>query len=73
MHRITSKKQFLTQENVQFDGTLYAGYWTIYSMSVGVNVGLDLVPISFGVSGGWGETKFFNNNLLEHLNLFGKK
>lgn len=36
-------------------------YWTIYSMSVGVNVGLDLVPISFGVSGGWGETKFFNN------------
>ncbi len=35
-------------------------YWTIYSMSVGVNVGLDLVPFSFGASGGWGETKFFN-------------
>ncbi len=31
MHRITSKKQFLTQENVQFDGTLYAGYNMSYT------------------------------------------
>ena len=26
MHRITSKKQYLTQTAVQFDGTLNAGY-----------------------------------------------
>lgn len=31
MHRITSKKQLLTQENVQFDGTLYAGYNMSYT------------------------------------------
>ncbi len=31
MHRITSKQQFLTQENVQFDGTLYAGYNMSYT------------------------------------------
>jgi len=31
MHRITSKQQFLTQENVQFDGTLYAGYNMSYA------------------------------------------
>lgn len=31
MHRITSKKQFLTQENVQFEGTLYAGYNMSYT------------------------------------------
>ncbi len=26
MHRITSKQQFLSQENVQFDESIYAGY-----------------------------------------------
>ena len=31
MHRITSKQQFLTQENVQFDGTLFAGYNMSYT------------------------------------------
>ncbi len=31
MHRITSKKQLLTQENVQFDGTLYARYNMSYT------------------------------------------
>ena len=31
MHRITSKKQHLTQSNVQFDGTLNAGYDLTYT------------------------------------------
>nr|WP_317047505.1 peptidoglycan DD-metalloendopeptidase family protein [Prevotella disiens] len=31
MHRITSKKQHLTQNNVQFDGTLNAGYELTYT------------------------------------------
>ena len=31
MHRITSKRQILTQNNVQFDGTLNAGYDLTYT------------------------------------------
>ena len=31
MHRITSKKQHLTQSGVQFDGTLNAGYELVYT------------------------------------------
>ena len=31
MHRITSKRQILTQNNVQFDGSLNAGYDLIYT------------------------------------------
>ena len=31
MHRITSKKQHLTQSNVQFNGTLHAGYELAYT------------------------------------------
>ena len=33
MHRITSKKQHLSQTGVQFDGTLNAGYELSYSYS----------------------------------------
>ena len=31
MHRITSKKQHLSQSGVQFDGTLNAGYDLTYT------------------------------------------
>ena len=31
MHRITSKRQILTQNNVQFNGTLNAGYDLSYT------------------------------------------
>ncbi|MCM1509216.1 MAG: hypothetical protein NC116_00655 [Clostridium sp.] len=33
MHRITSKSQHLTQDNVQFNGTLNVGYDISYSYS----------------------------------------
>ena len=31
MHRIMSKKQHLTQQGVQFDGTLHVGYDLVYT------------------------------------------
>ena len=34
MHRITSKKQHLSQTGVQFDGTLNAGYELVYTVVV---------------------------------------
>jgi len=33
MHRITSKRQHLTQDNVQFNGTLNVGYDLSYTYS----------------------------------------
>jgi len=59
MHRITSKSQHLTQQNVQFSGTLNAGYDLTYTYVKDVNYRTEQTP---------GDNKIENN----HVYLYDK-
>ena len=45
MHRITSKRQFLTQNNVQFNGTLNAGYDLSYTYGTDIGKRFQLANV----------------------------